>query len=264
MSSFVSTSNTNPELPGSGSKGNRPSPRGVLGLLDQILRQRDALFEEVFEARSVASRIRSFLLVIVTLTALYGLTMGMAALVVDPGRGLLQMMASAVKLPLLYLLSVGVCFPVLFIVLVLMGARLTFSQTLALILLALTLNAVLLTSCAPMVVFFVLTGSNYHFIKLLHVAIFAFSGFWGMLALWQGLSAMCEKSDLYPRQAIRILQVWVLVFGFVGSQTAWSLRPFVGSPGMSFQIFREAQAGNFYEAVWTSVVNLGKATFSDD
>jgi hypothetical protein len=64
-------------------------------------------------------------------------------------RGLLQTLSSAVKVPALYLLSVAICFPLLYIVLVLMGARLRFVQTLSLILLAITLNAVLLASCAP-------------------------------------------------------------------------------------------------------------------
>lgn len=238
--------------------------RGALGLLDKILRQRETLFEEIFEGKTVGAQIRSFLLAIISLSAFYGVTMGAAGLTVDLQRGLMQMMTSAVKVPLLYLLSVAVCFPVLFIIVVLMGSRASFTQSLALILLALTLNCVLLTSCAPIVWFFVFTGSNYHFIKLLHVAIFAFSGLWGMLALWQGLRAMCEKSDLYPKQSIRILQIWILVFGFVGTQVAWSLRPFVGSPEMEYQFIRQGQPGNFYETVWSSIVNLGKSTISRD
>ncbi len=237
-----------------------PAPSSTAHLLDKILRQRETFFDEIFQGKNIRGQIISFLAGIICLSGFYGLTMGAASLPLNWSTGLLQMLTSAVKVPVLYLLSVAVCFPVLFIILVLMGARLSFSQTLALILLALTLNSILLTSCAPIVLFFVFTGSNYHFIKLLHVVIFTFSGFWAMLALWQGLRAMCEKSDLYPKQSIRILQVWVLVFGFVGTQMAWTLRPFVGSPDMSFQLFRQEQQGNFYEAVWLSIVDLGKST----
>jgi hypothetical protein len=138
------------------------------------------------------------------------------------------------------------------------ASRLSFTQTLGLIMLALTLNAILLASCAPIVLFFVFSGASYNFIKLLHVAIFAFSSCWGMLALWQGLQAMCEHSDLYPKRAVRIMQVWILVFGFVGTQMAWSLRPFVGQPNLPFQWLRADQAGNFYEGVWQSIRSLGK------
>jgi hypothetical protein len=239
--------------------GNRIKPdEGFLGLLDGLLRRRDGFFEEIFEGYQVGPRIRWYLMAIVLLSGFYGLTMGGMGLTEDAQRGLLQMVTSAVKVPILYVCSVVICFPVLYIVLVLMGARLTFAQTLSLILLALTLNAVLLASCAPILIFFMVTGSDYHFIKLLHVSAFAFSGGWAMMALWQGLRAMCEKSDLYPRQAIKILQVWVLIFGFVGTQMAWSLRPFVGSPELGYELLREGQQGNFYQAVWSSMVNLAR------
>ncbi|MCL4176421.1 MAG: YIP1 family protein [Verrucomicrobia bacterium] len=228
------------------------------GLLDRLLRRRDDFFEEIFAARRIGERIRWYLVAIVLLSGFYGLTMGGVGITEDTQRALLQMVTSAVKVPLLYVCSVAICFPVLYIVLVLMGARLSFMQTLSLILLALTLNSVLLASCAPILIFFMVTGSDYHFIKLLHVAAFAFSGAWAMLALWQGLRTMCEKSDLYPRQAIKILQVWMLIFGFVGTQMAWSLRPFVGSPELGYELLRSGRQGNFYQAVWSSMVNLAR------
>jgi len=246
------------------SKGGPPAIRtgseadsiGFLRVLDGLLRRREEFFERIFQGQEMGRLLRCFLTGVISLSAFYGMTMGLLSFHQGAGQGLLQMAASGLKVPALYLLSLAVCFPVLYIVLVLMGARLTFGQTLGLILMALTLNAVLLASCAPIVVFFTITGSNYHFIKLLQVAIFAFSGAWAMMALWQGLRLMCEKSDLYPRQAIRILQVWILVFGFVGTQMAWSMRPYVGSPDLPFQWFRSSQPGNFYWAVWESVTSV--------
>ena len=226
--------------------------------VDQLLRKREGLFEEIFSGKGLGRRLSWFLGAILMLSAFYGLTMGLMGLKQGIGQGLLQMASSAVKVPLLYLLSLAVCYPVLYIVVVLMGSRLSFGQTLGLLMLSVTLNTILLASCAPIVLFFVFTGASYHFIKLLHVIIFAFSGCWGMLALWQGLQAMCEHSDLYPKRAVRILQVWMLVFGFVGTQMAWSLRPFVGDPGLPFQLLRSNQTGNFYEGVWVSIRGLGR------
>ena len=78
------------------------------------------------------------------------------------------------------------------------------------------------------------------------------------MALWHGLTTMCEKSDLYPKQAIRILQVWILVYGLVGTQMAWSLRPFIGSPGQPFEVLRMDQGSNFYQAVGHAFVGLFK------
>jgi hypothetical protein len=145
---------------------------------------------------------------------------------------------------------------VLYVVIVIMGSRLSFRQTFALILLALALNSILLASCATIVLFFTITGADYDFLKLLHVLIFAFSGAWGMMGLWRGLVAMCETSSLYPKQAVRILQIWILIYAFVGTQMAWSLRPFIGSPDLEFELFRKGQTGNFYQAVLQSVENI--------
>ncbi len=253
-----STSPNAQSLPQSPRSSANRDTEGFWGLLDGLLRRRDTFFEEIFEGREIGRRVRWYLLAIVLLSGFYGLTMGGIGLTGDWEKGLLQMISSALKVPVLYVFSVGICFPVLYVVLVLMGARLSFAQTLSLILLALTLNSVLLASCAPILIFFMITGSDYNFIKLLHVGAFAFSGCWAMMALWQGLRTMCEKSDLYPRQAIKILQLWILIFGFVGTQMAWSLRPFVGSPGLEFEFLRSGRQGNFYQAVWASVVNLAR------
>ncbi|MDX9971593.1 MAG: actin-binding WH2 domain-containing protein [FCB group bacterium] len=228
-----------------------PDPvSGVFAYLDGILRHREGYFTDIFENRRIWRHLFLLLGIIVVLSGFYGLVMGASS-------DWRQMLASAVKIPVLYLLTVAVCYPVLYVVIVIMGSRLGFLQTLTLILLALALSSILLASCAPIVLFFTLTGADYHFLKLLNVAIFAFGGAWGMLGLWRGLTAMCESSDLYPRQAVRILQIWALVFAFVGMQMTWSLRPFVGAPGLEFQVFR-AQQGNFYEDVWKSFSRLTK------
>lgn len=230
---------------------------GILGLLDQLLRNRDAVIDRIFAGQVVNQQLRSFLLASVLLSGFYGLSMGLMGFRHSWDVGLLQMASSALKVPLLFLLSTAICFPVLYIVQVLMGARLAFMQTLTLILMALTLNSILLASCAPIAFFFVVTGSTHNFIKLLHVGIFSFAGLWSMLSLWLGLRTMCEKSSLYPPLAVRILKVWILVFAFVGTQMAWSLRPFVGTSSLKeFSVFRE-QEGNFYTGVWQSIQQLG-------
>jgi hypothetical protein len=232
------------------------SDRGYLAMIDAILRRREDFFAEIFSDQNLRARLRMFVLTITALSFIYGATMGASSFIVGLDRGFQQMLSSGIKVPALYLLTVAVCFPALFIILVLMGSKLSFQQTLSLILLALTLNATLLAACAPIVFFFIITGSTYDFVKVLHVAVMAFSGCWAMAALWQGLREMCEKSNLYPRQAIRIMQIWILVFGFVGTQMAWSLRPFVGSPEQPFTVFRGETEGNFYTSVAHSITRI--------
>ncbi|MEV0838222.1 hypothetical protein AB0I55_01570 [Actinocatenispora sera] len=58
------------------------------------------------------------------------------------------------------------------------------------------------------------------------------------------------------RQAsMALLYVWIVVFGFVGTQLAWTLRPFVGSPGEPFAIFRHIE-GNFYVDIVRTLFGL--------
>jgi hypothetical protein len=219
------------------------------GYVDGILRNREWYFEQIFSGPGIWGHIAKLLLILVLLTGLHGLFMGASA-------GGMQILSSGLKLPVLYLLSTAICFPVLYVINVIMGSKLSCPRTLALILLSLALNAILLASCAPIVLFFALTGATYDFLKLLEVTLLFFCGTFAMVGLWRGLEAMCEKSALYPKQAVRILAVWSIVFGIVGTQMAWSLRPFVGTPGMEFEWFRNFEHGNFYESVFDSIGGL--------
>ena len=45
-----------------------------------------------------------------------------------------------------------------------------------------------------------------------------------------------------------VFTIWMFVFGLVGAQMSWILRPFVGSPDIPFQWFRP-RGSNFFEAV---------------
>jgi hypothetical protein len=52
-----------------------------------------------------------------------------------------------------------------------------------------------------------------------------------------------------------IFNVWVIVFGLVGAQMSWVLRPFVGNPDQPFTFFRPRES-HFFQAVWDALVNL--------
>jgi hypothetical protein len=55
--------------------------------------------------------------------------------------------------------------------------------------------------------------------------------------------------------SMSLLYVWILLFGFVGTQLAWTLRPFFGSPGMKFSLYREID-GNFYAEIFRTISHL--------
>lgn len=56
-------------------------------------------------------------------------------------------------------------------------------------------------------------------------------------------------------QSSLTFKIWVVIYGLVGAQMGWILRPFIGNPNQEFQWFRERQ-GNFFESVISHFVNL--------
>jgi hypothetical protein len=49
-----------------------------------------------------------------------------------------------------------------------------------------------------------------------------------------------------------VVRLWIIVYAFVGSQMAWTLRPFIGAPSMDFELFRQL-GGNFYANIMASI-----------
>jgi hypothetical protein len=65
-----------------------------------------------------------------------------------------------------------------------------------------------------------------------------------------------DQADLLgPANAI--FRIWVVIFGLVGAQMGWLLRPFIGSPNMPFAWFRP-RSGNFFQAFGGAVESLFK------
>jgi hypothetical protein len=55
--------------------------------------------------------------------------------------------------------------------------------------------------------------------------------------------------------SMTLLYIWILLFGFVGTQLAWTLRPFFGSPDKPFSLYREID-GNFYAEIFRTIADL--------
>jgi hypothetical protein len=59
-----------------------------------------------------------------------------------------------------------------------------------------------------------------------------------------------------PGAGVRtIFRVWVLVFGLVGAQMAWIMRPFIGDPKLPFSWFRPKQS-NIFEAIISAMQQM--------
>ena len=221
---------------------------GYGAFLTQLLSDRETFFSEVAESHDLGAKLSNSAWTMVGLCALYGAAAGAYS-------GPAQALSTAVKLPLLFLGTLAICFPGFFVVQVLAGSRLRLAQVLTLVLGALSLSAILLATIVPVTAFFLLTGANYYFLTLLHVVIVLGAGLVGMAVLHDGLAYACEKRGVYPKQAMTIMKVWAVLFAFVGIQMAWNLQPFVGDRGKPFQLFRHNE-GNFYTAVVYSLRKL--------
>ena len=63
------------------------------------------------------------------------------------------------------------------------------------------------------------------------------------------VSAAGKEGGAARRNVVRL---WILIYAFVGSQMAWTLRPFIGAPSMEFELFRQL-GGNFYANILASI-----------
>lgn len=66
--------------------------------------------------------------------------------------------------------------------------------------------------------------------------------------------------DAIPGQALgnhvrTVFRCWILLYGLVGAQMGWVLRPFLGNPELPFTWFRERES-NFFEAILRTVGRL--------
>ncbi len=200
------------------------------------------------EGVGLGSKLRYAVLTIIALSGFFGLVAGAYS-------GPAQAVSAAVKLPFLFFATFAVCFPTFFVVQVLVGSRLRLLQVAVLVFGALALTCVLLAAFVPITAFFLVSGANYYFQHLLNILIAGVAGLFGMYALHEGLSVVCERRGVYPRKALTIMRAWVLLFGFVGIQLAWTLRPFLGDRNEPFRVFGTYQ-GNFYAAIIYAVNKL--------
>jgi hypothetical protein len=66
---------------------------------------------------------------------------------------------------------------------------------------------------------------------------------------------MAEDDTEGIETRMRLLRFWLILYAFVGTQLAWTLRPFFGRPGTSFVLFRELD-GNFYLSIFQAIQEI--------
>jgi hypothetical protein len=157
-----------------------------LGELDRILRG---------ESTQVSSLRRGGIdvapgrlsVIIVVLGMVYGICMGTFTLFRVKSPHAMQIVASMVKIPLLFYLTLLVTLPSLYVFNALVGSRLTLGTVVRLLVASLGVMVAVLASLGPIVAFFSVSTTSYPFMLLFNVVVCSVSGVLGLSFLLQTL-----------------------------------------------------------------------------
>jgi hypothetical protein len=208
---------------------------------DDLLRGRLGM-DEPDPART--ARLLAFLLtVLVVYGLLYGATMGTFG-GIRGGRAL-QVVYSAVKVPLLLLVTFGLSLPSFFVLNTILGVRPDFPQVLRALVATQAVLTTILASLAPFTAFWYASSEDYNAALLFNAAMF---GLASVAAQWMLRRAYQPLVSRNPRHRT-LLRAWLIIYAFVGIQMAWVLRPFIGNPRSPTTFFREGAWGNAYVEV---------------
>jgi hypothetical protein len=155
-------------------------------VLLSLLRDRPNFIDDIRRNVRIERKSVSLLISSCFFFAIYGAIIGSSS-------SWMQMIASAIKLPALYLITLVICLPTLFFFDVLFGSKLGFGQYVALLLTAMSTISVLLFSFAPITLFFLISVHDYDFFLLLNVAIFALTGLIGTRLFYHGMRSLAER-----------------------------------------------------------------------
>jgi hypothetical protein len=154
--------------------------------LDELLRGKRTR-PELLATGDVDLPLRVYGPLTAVLGAVYGFFMGWYAIFGRPEAVYLQVVSSLIKLPALFLLTLVVTFPSLYVFNALMGCRLTFGAMLRLLMAAIVVNLCVAASFGPILGFFTVSTTSYAFMVILNVALLAVAGLVGMAFLLQTL-----------------------------------------------------------------------------
>lgn len=168
---------------------------------------------------------------------------------------------TAIKLPLIILITLTVNGMINGMLAVLLGSRLSFTQTAFAILTAFTVFALIVGSLSPVTMAMALDLPSpeslnaeviHRRLLLTHTSIIALAGLVSTGRLFQLLTRFAETVA-----AARCCFA-ALIFGnlFVGAQISYLLRPIFGQPGLKIEFLRpDPFRGNFYESVWWALTH---------
>ena len=171
--------------------------------LDRILRG-EATRPDAIKNGNIDFQCFGLTVVVILLAMIYGFCMGSFSLFKELGADISQsdrywqLFASTVKVPGLFLLTLIVTFPSLYVFNALVGSRLNLLAMLKLLIASLAVNLAVLASLGPITAFFSVSTASYLFIQVFNVAMFTIAGTLGLLFLNQTLNRMSASPEAEP------------------------------------------------------------------
>lgn len=157
----------------------------------------------------------------------------------------LQILYSAIKVPLLLLVTFLLSLPSFFVLNTLLGLRRDFAQAVQALITTQAALTVILSSLAPFTALWYASSADYNVAILFNAAMFAIASISAQLLLRRLYQPLVQRN----RRHRALLRLWLVIYVFVGIQMGWVLRPFVGSPLAQTRFFREGAFTNAYEFV---------------
>jgi hypothetical protein len=203
---------------------------GILEVF-KIFQNTESYFDERNKEQSNKLIINQ-ILIICAFTFIYGMVMGSY-------HSFIQSIVAGLKVIFLFMCTLCICFPSFFVIQQVLGSKMSLRQMIIITLSGFVLISAIALSFSPIIILFQITGGNYHFLQLLHVAIFLFSGIFGMKLMITALKYACEKKNIYPQIGVTVFRIWIIILAFVGIQLSWNLRPFLFNKNEEFKLFRK-------------------------
>lgn len=182
----------------------------------------------------------------------YGAAMGSFGLAERGDEWLLQMVYSAVKLPLLLGVSFAISLPSFFVLNTLFGLRPDFSVVLRSLLATQAGFTIFLAAFAPLTLFWYASSPDYARALLFNGCMFAAASIASQRLLRGHYRSLIERN---PRHS-RMLWAWTGVYALVAIQMAWLLRPFIGAPDRPITFFRPEAWENAYLVIWRLITQV--------
>ena len=210
-------------------------------VLDDFLRGRGIFGPD----RPVALRLLWFVVFTLVGGGLYGAAMGSFGLW---SRGDPRLWGyawqSAVKVPMLLLVTFALCVPFFLVVNSLAGVRDDFAEALGAVVGTLACLSMALVALAPVTLFWYASVGYYDAAILFNGAMFLLATLAAVRVVARYYGPLIRRTRMHAR----MLALWFGIYIFVAIQMAWTLRPFIGDPNPEVPVvfFRSADVDNAY------------------